>query len=98
MRTLSAIARSALDNLAACYADKPKKPSFISYSQPYLEALQCLTHCNESYIHDSGDSIVCYALSNLTGWRGFFAEATKAELKAHITAVNADPNYWEKQP
>jgi hypothetical protein len=39
---------------------------------------------SDSYGYDDGDSIVRYALSNLTSWRGEDARRIKVELKTHL--------------
>lgn len=64
------------------YADRGKS---VHYSAlPYVEAMLCLNTIDDYYYHDSGDSIVRYALSNLSSWRGEKARAIKAELRAML--------------
>lgn len=59
------------------------KPWF-NYAKPYVEALYSLNTTKDNYGYDSGDSIVLYALSNLTNWRGDEAREVKALLKKHL--------------
>ena len=54
---------------------------------PYLKPMLSLTTVNENYGYDSGESVVLYALSNLSQYRGENARAYKAELKEHLKAV-----------
>ena len=75
-RPLRAIAREILSiwgSNPAAYA-----------ARPYLVAMTTLDTVRDSYGYDSGDSIVRYALSNMTGFRGEDARRLKAELKAHL--------------
>ena len=53
-------------------------------AKPYIEAMKGLVAPSDSYGCDSAKSVILYALSNLTGWRGDTARAVKAELKALI--------------
>jgi len=54
----------------------------INYgAKPYLEAMECLDKITDPYGQDSGNSIVCYFLSNAGTWRGEVAKRVKAELK-----------------
>ena len=76
-RTLSAIAREAL----AC--DTLKGNTRV-YAGAYLEPMTTLDTVHDTYGMDSGRSIVMYALSNLSAWRGEDARRIKAELKAHL--------------
>lgn len=55
-------------------------------AKPYVDALKSLEHVGQMYGADSGKSIVAYALSNLTSWKGPVARAVKAELKARLKA------------
>lgn len=75
-RPLSAIAQ----DIIADYADRGKS---VHYSaKPYVEAMLFLDSVDDTYGWDTGDSIVRYALSNLSSWRGETARQVKAELKA----------------
>ena len=80
MRTLSEIAREAL----AC--DTLKGNTRI-YAGAYLEPMTQLESIHDSYLYDSAHSIVLYALSNLSAWRGDDARRIKAELKEHLKGV-----------
>jgi hypothetical protein len=79
MRNLSELA-SIID------ADCNGKPWYV-YAKPYVKAMRSLDTINDAYVADSGESVVLYALSNLTYWRGDTARQVKAELKAHLAGV-----------
>jgi len=57
------------------------------YARDYVEAMSCLNSINDTYGLDSAESVVRYALANLTTWRGDQARAIKAELKDLLKAV-----------
>jgi hypothetical protein len=50
-------------------------------AKPYLDALSTLDNVTDTYIMDSGKSIIIYFLSNASSWRGDTAKRIKAELK-----------------
>lgn len=52
------------------------------YAAPYLAAMCTLRTIEDSYLYDSGRSIVAYFLANAGSWRGETAKRIKAELKA----------------
>lgn len=70
-------------------SDSAWKGNSKTFSLPYLEAMSYLSTTADSFVHDSGRSVVTYALSNLTHYRGEKAKALKAELKAHLAAAKA---------
>lgn len=47
---------------------------------PYLNAMQSLNSINDTFISDSGRSIVIYFLANASAWRGEMAREVKAKL------------------
>ena len=49
---------------------------------PYLDAMECINSVNDTYICESGTTLVLYFLSNASTWRGEVAKRVKAELKA----------------
>jgi hypothetical protein len=49
---------------------------------PYLDAMRTLNSIHDSYIYDSGKSIVLYFLANAGTWRGETARRVKAELRS----------------
>jgi len=49
---------------------------------PYLEAMKSLNSINDTYILDTGYSVVMYFLSNAGTWKGEVAKRIKLELKA----------------
>ena len=57
------------------------------YARDYIEAMSCLNSINDTYGLDTAESVVRYALSNLSTWRGYQARAIKAELKDLLKAV-----------
>lgn len=67
-------------DIVSDYMDRGK--NVPEYARPYVDAMLTLNSVSDNYFYDSGDSIVRYALSNLTGWRGETARRVKAELKA----------------
>ena len=62
------------------------KPWYV-YAKPYVKAMRSLDTIDDVYIMDTGESVVMYALANLTYWRGDVARQVKAELKAHLKGV-----------
>lgn len=59
-----------------------KKPYFGAV--PYLEAMNSLDKVTDSYIMDSGKSIVAYFLANAGTWRGEIAREVKKHLNKLI--------------
>jgi hypothetical protein len=54
----------------------------VSYAaRPYLSAMAELDQIENTYMYDSGKSIVRYFLCNAGAWRGPVAQTIKAELK-----------------
>jgi hypothetical protein len=84
-RPLHAIAKDIVNDLNAQYPDQGKpNPSWLIYALPYIVAMAQLDSIDDDYYADSAYSVVCYALSNLSGWRGETARAVKLELKALV--------------
>jgi hypothetical protein len=54
------------------------------YAKPYLAAMQCINHPDDTYIAEDGKTIVLYFLSNASSFRGPKAKELKAELKELI--------------
>lgn len=50
----------------------------------YVEPMLSLNTINDNYGFDSGRSVVIYALSNLTTWKGEKAREIKKELNAML--------------
>lgn len=60
-----------------------KTSSHTTYAaRPYVMAMRELRTIDDNYGMDSARSVVAYALSNLSSWRGENARRLKAELKA----------------
>lgn len=57
------------------------------YARDYIEAMSRLDKITDQFFADTAESVVRYALSNLTTWRGDQARAIKAELKDLLKAV-----------
>ena len=76
-RTLSVIAREII-------ADYPKAGNENHPAGAYVIPMASLDKMGDTYGAESADSIIRYALSNLTGWRGETARRVKAELKGML--------------
>lgn len=80
--------------ISVWYANRAKKHANKSPSQwreivyfgavPYLEALLTMRG-QEGYGYDSTDSVILYALSNMSTFRGPEARALKDELRTHLS-------------
>jgi hypothetical protein len=57
------------------------------YARDYVEAMSRLNKITDQFFADTAESVVRYALSNLTTWRGDQARAIKAELKDLLKGV-----------
>jgi hypothetical protein len=51
---------------------------------PYVSAMREMEKITDYFGADDGRSVVCYALSNLTKWRGPIAKEIKAELNRRL--------------
>lgn len=51
------------------------------YARDYIQAMELIHKITDRYFADTAESVVRYALSNMTTWRGDQARAIKAELK-----------------
>lgn len=58
-------------------------------AQPYLDALRQMDSADDVYGVESGKTIIAYALSNLTSYKGPTARAVKAELKRRMKESKA---------
>lgn len=59
------------------------------YAEAYVTPMKSLESLSERYYEDSAESIVMYALANLTSWRGDTARRIKAELNGMLKGVSA---------
>lgn len=50
------------------------------YAEAYVTPMMTLETMSDSYYYDSAETIVSYALANLSYWRGDKARAIKKEL------------------
>jgi len=84
-RPLYEIAADIIMDINNQYVNKGKlNPSWVSYATPYITAMAMLESIDDEYYADTAYSVVCYALSNLSHWRGDVAKSVKLELKALI--------------
>jgi hypothetical protein len=58
--------------------------SWYVYAEAYVTPMQALNTMDDRYYEDSAESIVSYALANLTYWRGDVARRVKAELNSML--------------
>ena len=59
------------------------------YAEAYVTPMKSLESMSDTYFADSAESIVMYALANLTSWRGESARRIKAELNGMLKGVAA---------
>lgn len=84
-RSLSAIARE----IQSDYAAKGKP---VHYSaKPYVDAMRSLDTMDDRFYEDDASSVVIYAVSNLSTWRGETAVRVKRELRVMLHEHN--PRY-----
>ena len=81
-RSLSAIARE----IQTDYASRGKPVHFSAV--PYVNAMRSLDSMTDRYYEDDAESVVIYALSNLSTWRGETATRVKRELKVMLHEHN----------
>lgn len=70
------------EEILADYRDRGKPLYFGAV--PYVEAMRHLDRYTDNYLEDDAVSVLTYALSNLTTWRGETARRVKAEIKAML--------------
>lgn len=59
------------------------KPLYFG-AVPYVQAMRRLDKYTDNYYEDDAVSVLTYALSNLSTWRGDTARRAKAEMKAML--------------
>lgn len=59
------------------------------YAEAYVTPMKSLKLMSDYFYADSAESIVRYALANLTAWRGESARRIKAELNGMLKGVRA---------
>ena len=69
----------SISTIAYEIVKKWPKPYFGAV--PYIDAMKQLNLITDTYIAESGRSIVSYFLSNASSWKGDDAKRIKAELK-----------------
>lgn len=67
------------EDIRADYADRRKSVHWSA--APYVEAMRYLDTMQDSYFEDDAHSVMTYALSNLSSWRGETAKRVKAEMR-----------------
>ena len=80
MRPLSDIAREI-------HGECSTKDWYV-YAEAYVVPMMSLNSISDNYYDDSAESVVRYALSNLTYWRGDTARRIKAELNGMLKGVS----------
>jgi hypothetical protein len=73
-----------LNELAEIIFKDGRGKSWFNIAKHYVEPMFSMTDAKQNYYHDSGTSVVLYALSNLQYWRGDVAKQVKLELKQHL--------------
>lgn len=81
MRSLNEIAREI-------HSECNTKAWYV-YAEAYVVPMMSLNSMSDRYYEDSAQSIVSYALANLTSWRGDTARRVKAELNGMLKEVAA---------
>lgn len=79
MKTISSIARTIIRDIET-RKEKSYKQAF-PHAAPYLQAMLSLETMDDYYGLDSAQSVVSYALANLSSWRGPVSVTCKAELR-----------------
>lgn len=80
-RTISAVARDIVN----AHREAGKNPPYLS---AYVAPMQYIDKCTDMYGMDDGESVVIYALSNLSHWRHADAKRLKDELKVILHEHN----------
>lgn len=75
----------ALSVIAAEIRRDWKKVNYAA--EPYLFAMQQLTHITDDYYGTSAKEVVLYFLSNASSWRGDVARRVKLELNKMVDEV-----------
>lgn len=73
-------------DIVSDYADRGK--SVPECARAYVDPMSYLNQITDKFGYDDGDTVVIYALSNLTGWRGETAKRVKRELKQILHDFN----------
>ena len=81
MRPLSEIAREIHSECST--------KDWYFYAEAYVVPMMSLESISDRYYEDTAESVVMYALANLTSWRGETARRIKAELNGMLKGVSA---------
>ena len=79
----------ALNEIASEIESECGTKDWYVYAEAYVTPMKSLESLSDTYGADSAESIVLYALSNLTSWRGETARRVKAELNGMLKGVRA---------
>jgi hypothetical protein len=79
----------ALNEIASEIESECGTKDWYIYAEAYVTPMKSLESLSDTYGADSAESIVLYALSNLTSWRGETARRVKAELNGMLKGVRA---------
>lgn len=69
-----------LNEIARDIHDECQGKHWYVYAEAYVTPMMTLESMSDNYYQDSADTIVSYALANLSYWRGDKARAIKKEL------------------
>ena len=79
----------ALNEIASEIESECGTKDWYVYAEAYVTPMKSLNSISDNYFADSAESIVMYALANLTSWRGDTARRVKAELNGMLKGVSA---------
>lgn len=74
------------NEIVSDYMDRGK--SLPDAARAYVEPMQFLTSMDDTFGYDDAETVVIYALSNLTGWRGDTARRVKREMQTALHEHN----------
>ena len=83
------LAMRALNEIAREIHGECSTKDWYVYAEAYVTPMMSLESLSDRYYEDSAESIVMYALANLTSWRGDTARRVKAELNGMLKGVSA---------
>lgn len=78
------IGRNILKAISEKAATGKPLPGWCHFVRPYAHALLSLPSIDSTYGAEDARGILLYTLSNLSGWRGKTAKATKAAIQFHL--------------
>jgi hypothetical protein len=84
MRPVHEIATDIIQEIRKRRSKGVRDANWIIWSEPYLQAMTCISTKNDIYGQDDGYGLIAYCLGNLSGFRGELAKKLKNELKEHL--------------